>query len=144
MFKVRKEQMAVFEEAAIQNLEERTLDYLAASLPFHSEVLGEIGLREVVRLGRQRAAGYGITAEGGVQRYLLLMFGMGSHFDRDALLPWGSMTRASFASSCPRVLPKRAEPSSAPSATISLRARGARPSSDSRTTVWGPCKRLSP
>jgi hypothetical protein len=88
MFKIRKEQMALFEEAAIRNLEERTVDFLRASVPFHSEVLGETGLREVVRLGRQRAAGYGITAEGGVQRYVLLMFGMGSHFDRDALLPW--------------------------------------------------------
>jgi hypothetical protein len=92
MFKIRKEQMDLFEEAAILNLEERTVDYLRASLPFHSEVHGDIGLREVVRLGRQRAAGYGITAEGDVQRYVLLMFGMGSHFDRDPLLPWAAAT----------------------------------------------------
>ncbi len=88
MLTIRKEQMAVFREPAINDYVKRTVAHLKESFPEKCEALGDLKVREMVQYGIQRAASYGITTEGDVRRYIDLMFMFGSDFDQDPELPW--------------------------------------------------------
>lgn len=82
--------MDVFEQAAVRGFERRTIDHLKEYFPKSCEILGERRLREIIRLGWDKAKGYGVTAESGVRLYVSLMFMLGSHFDADPQLPWAA------------------------------------------------------
>jgi hypothetical protein len=88
MLRVRKEQFEVFEAEAVRNFEEQLIQHLRECAAGHSEVVGAPGLRQVVRLGMERAAKYGLTNRGPVRLYVELMFMCGSDFDTDPQLPW--------------------------------------------------------
>jgi hypothetical protein len=88
MLKIRKEQVEVFEQAAVRNFEEQMVQHLKEFAPRHSEIIGESGVRQVIRLGLERAAKYGLTNRGPVRFYIELMFMFGSDFDTDPQLPW--------------------------------------------------------
>ena len=69
-----------FEDGMVRHLREFN--------PHHCEVIGEAGLREVIRAAIVRAAEYGFTTRGPVRLYLDLIFMFGHDFDTDPLYPW--------------------------------------------------------
>lgn len=88
--RIRREQMEVFEQAAVQGLEQRLFTHLQECFPKHCQVLGEAAIRALIRFGCDRAAHHGFTAEPGQRLYLDLMLLLGSHFDEDPQLPWAA------------------------------------------------------
>ncbi|MBN1843972.1 MAG: hypothetical protein JW883_17055 [Deltaproteobacteria bacterium] len=90
MLKITKEQMEVFEQAAIRNFEDRILEHLNEHFPKQHSMLGEFAARNVIRQGFERAKSYGLTTERNVSLYINLMFMLGSGFDTDLQLPWAA------------------------------------------------------
>ena len=90
MLTIRKEQMAVFREPAINAFVKVVIAHLNKDFPDKCKELGEPKVHAMVRYGIQRAASYRITTEGDVRRYVDLMFRFGSDFDQDPKLPWAS------------------------------------------------------
>jgi hypothetical protein len=90
MLIIRKEQMAVFEQAALKDFEAKMIEYLKEFSPRHCEVLGEPAVRTVIQLGVERAMRYGFTNRGPVRFYIELMFMFGSYFDTDPLMLWAA------------------------------------------------------
>lgn len=88
MLKIRKEQMEIFEQAAIRNFEDEMVQHLKKFSPRHCDVIGEDNVREVIRLGIERGKKYNLTNRGPVRFYIELMFMFGSDFDTDPQLPW--------------------------------------------------------
>lgn len=90
MLTIRKEQMAVFREPAINDYVKRTVVHLNERFREQCEALGEAKVRETVKYGVQRSASYGVTTEGDVRRYIDLMLMFGPDFDQDPELPWAA------------------------------------------------------
>lgn len=88
MLMIREEQMAAFEQAAVRNFARQVYDYLEPFFPDHYQVLGAEPMREVIRLGMERAEPYQLISERDVYRYVSLMFLLGSYFDEDPQWPW--------------------------------------------------------
>ena len=86
--KIRKEQMAALDRAALKAFEDELVRHLQDFDPKHTTVLDEDGVRQVIRLGMERAAKYGLTNRGPIRFYIELMFLFGSDFDTDPWLPW--------------------------------------------------------
>ena len=83
MLTIRKEQMAVFREPAINDYVKRMVVHFKRD--FSGEVRG-VGRREDSRDGQvrhRRTASYGITSEGDVRKYIDLMLMFGLDFDQD-------------------------------------------------------------
>lgn len=90
MLTIRKEQLAVFREPAINDYMKRTVIHLNERFPEKCEALGEAKVQETVKYGIQRSASYGITTEGDVRRYIDLMLMFGPDFDQNPGLPWAA------------------------------------------------------
>lgn len=90
MLRIHSEQRLVFEELTLRRFEDDTVMHLKDFASKHSEVIGEAGVRRVIKLGLTQAKKYGFTNVGPVQLYIELMFLFGSGFDTDPLLPWAS------------------------------------------------------
>lgn len=88
MLKIRDKQIKALEEAALLRFEDELVEHIKEFAPKHSEVIKEEGVREVVRLGMERAKKYDFTKRGSVRFYVELMFMFGSDFDTDFQLPW--------------------------------------------------------
>ena len=58
MLKIRKEQMEVFEQAAIRNFEDEMVQHLKKFSSRHCEVIGEDNVRKVIRMGIERGKKY--------------------------------------------------------------------------------------
>lgn len=82
MFKIRREQKVAFREQALRDFEDRVVGHVERCFPERREVLGEGGVREVIRLGLERAAMHGIVAERDVCKFVDLMLVFGIDFDR--------------------------------------------------------------
>jgi hypothetical protein len=90
MLTIRKEQLEVFDKAAIGQFEAETIQHLMEFSPKHSAALGDPGIRQVVRFGLKEAKKYGFTDRGPVRLYLECMYFFGSYFDQDLQLPWAT------------------------------------------------------
>ncbi|MFC1712435.1 hypothetical protein ACFL6S_02135 [Candidatus Poribacteria bacterium] len=90
MLEIRKEQMEVFEQAAVKNFEDRVIEHLEESFPKRCSALGEARVRGIIRYGWEQAKGYGLISERGVCLYVTLIFALGSGFDADPQLPWAA------------------------------------------------------
>lgn len=88
MLVIRKEQMKIFELDARSKFENKMVQHVKNFTPKHSEILGEDSVREVIRLGMQRAKKYDLTNQGPVSFYIELMLMLGSDFDTDIQYPW--------------------------------------------------------
>jgi hypothetical protein len=99
MLTIRKDQIDALEQSARRRFEDDMVAHIGAFAPRHSEVLGEEGIRRVIRLGMERSAAHGLTLRGPVRFYIESMFMFGSHFDRDPQLPWASEALADGAMS---------------------------------------------
>ena len=83
-------QMDTFRQALEAAFEDRMVSHFREELPDLSAGAGETGLRSAIRLGRERARGYGLGGAASVCSFLTVMFLLGSGFDDDPLLPWAS------------------------------------------------------
>jgi hypothetical protein len=88
MIVIRDEQRKVFEDAALRAFEDEMVEHLKEFTPNHCAILKEAGVRQVIRLGLERAKRHGLTNRGPVRFYIELMFMFGSDFDTDPMLPW--------------------------------------------------------
>jgi len=90
VLKLRRDQMAAFEERALAQFEPRMLAHLRRCFPRQCEALGDSNVREAIRYGIERAGSYDIVAERDVCMYIELMFIFGRDFDTDKRFPWAS------------------------------------------------------
>jgi hypothetical protein len=88
--KIRREQMAAFEDAALQKWEQELAEYARAFAPQQTAVAGEENVRLAIKSVRQRCEYYGFTDRGPFRLFLELVLSFGSGFDTDPLLPWAS------------------------------------------------------
>ncbi len=88
MLVLRKSQMKVFEQVAVQRFEAGLLEHLRTFFPEQAAALGSTQLGRVVRYGLERAESRGLHTERGIYLYLALMFVLGSAFDEDPQLAW--------------------------------------------------------
>jgi len=88
MLIIRKEQMQVFRNVALDNFKRDMLRHFFLVDPFHCNAIGETNVRKVIDLGVDRASTYGINQEETTQFYLAIMFHCGSFFDVDPTLFW--------------------------------------------------------
>ncbi len=87
---IRNEQITTFKHAALENFDQGEAERRKESFPKHCESMGDDALLKMIRLGRERASGYGLKSVRSVRVYLDLMFMLGSHFDNDPQLPWAA------------------------------------------------------
>lgn len=90
MLRISDQQLELFEQAAARNFEDQMVEHLREFTPKHSEILGEDGVRRIIRLGQERAKNYGFVNRGPVRFYIELIFMLGSDFDTDPQLPWAA------------------------------------------------------
>lgn len=90
MLVIRREQIEVMEAVAERDFETELVEHIKLFAPRHSEVVGDEGIRETVRLGLERANRYGFTNRGPVRFFVELMAMFGCDFDTDPLLPWAA------------------------------------------------------
>ena len=90
MLSIRKEQMAVFREPAIEAFVDKMVVHLNKCFPDKCNAMDEPKLRELVKYGIQRAASYKISSERDVCKYVDLMMVFGQDFDQDLKLPWAA------------------------------------------------------
>ena len=90
MARIRPEQIEALEQSAQLRFEDEMVRHLGQFAPGHCRAIGEPAVREVIRLGMQRAGTYGLTRRGPVRFYIELMFLLGSDFDTDPQYPWAS------------------------------------------------------
>jgi hypothetical protein len=90
MFRIRPDQVTVFEEAALRNFEDRMVAHLKNFAPNHSKILSEDEMRLVIRHGMKRAESHRFTSERSIRIYTETMLMLGSGFDADPQLPWAA------------------------------------------------------
>lgn len=91
MLIIRKEQIEAFEQAALENFENKMFAYLEKFFPKNCEVHGETKIREIIRYGIEEAEVHGFTTERDVCLYISLMLMLGHRFYQDPQLPWASI-----------------------------------------------------
>lgn len=87
---IRHEQMEEFRKAAKRNFENEMVAHLAQFSPPLFKAVGEEQMREAIRFGMAKSAGYSFDNRGPVRLYLELMLLLGSHFDTDPQYPWAA------------------------------------------------------
>lgn len=86
--RIRSEQISVLADDVRRRFIEEMLVHLRGFAPRHCQVIGDNAVREVIRLGMERAGARGFTKRGPVRYYIELMFNLGSYFDTDPQFPW--------------------------------------------------------
>lgn len=90
MLKIRREQMKVFEGAALRNFEDEMVAHSKKFSPKMCEVIGDEQVYLAVHSGIDRSLSYGFTNRGPARFFVEMMFLFGSHFDTDPQYPWAS------------------------------------------------------
>lgn len=88
MLIIRNEQKKQLGQVAAKGFEDELVEHLKDFAPRHWEALGPDGVRNVARLGIERAETYGLTNRGPARFYVEMMFLFGSDFDTDPQYPW--------------------------------------------------------
>src|SRR5262245_34621128 len=88
MWKIRPEQAESLRQAGMKEFEDSLVKHLQGFIPKLAAVLGEDGLREVIRYGWERAAGHGWTSGGSIRFDIEMVFLFGAEFDTDPQYPW--------------------------------------------------------
>lgn len=94
MLIIRTAQMAALADDVVVRFDESLAEHLQYFAPHEAQALGRDGLRDVVRLGRQRAAQYEFTDRESIRLYVELMFLLGSGFATDPQYPWAAAALA--------------------------------------------------
>lgn len=87
---IRAEQLKALADDVRRRFEGEMLVHLRGFSPRHCRVIGDDGVREVIRLGLERAGNYRFTKRGPVRYFIELMFNLGSGFDTDPQFPWAA------------------------------------------------------
>ena len=90
MLIIRKEQMEVFGQTALNRFEDEMVLHSQNFSPELCKVLGEEQLRLAVRDAIVRADNYGFTNRGSIRLFIELIFLFGSAFDTDPQYPWSA------------------------------------------------------
>jgi hypothetical protein len=90
MLVVRDVQLQVLSAPARLQFEAEMLAYLRRCYPTDDELLGESGLRSVIRDGQREALSHKFTQPADVRSFITVRLVLGSHFARDPLLPWAA------------------------------------------------------
>jgi hypothetical protein len=90
VLRVRAEQVAVFEQAAVRDFEDRMVAHLRKFAPSHFKFLTEAEVRQVICHGMKRAERHGFASRRSLRIYIELMLMLGSGFDADPQLPWAA------------------------------------------------------
>ncbi len=87
-FRLRNEQIQLFEDIALEEFITKLLAHLREFFPEPCDSLGEIELRQVCRYGARTGKRYGLESEQDLCKYLNLMFVFGWDFDTNPTFPW--------------------------------------------------------
>lgn len=87
---IRREQIEALRAAVRRGFENEMVAHLAQFSPPLFKAVGENQMREAIRLGMARAAGYGFENQGPVRLYLEMMLLFGSDFDTDPQYTWSA------------------------------------------------------
>lgn len=85
---IRASQLDALQQVPVRSFESEMVTHLSVFNPHHARMIGEEGLRQVIRLGLEKAAGFGLTQRGPVRLYLEAMVMLGSDFATDPLYSW--------------------------------------------------------
>jgi hypothetical protein len=88
MWMIRREQLLAMGGLRREAFEVRALAHVWRFFPEPCRSLGELGTRELVRRGIERARGHGFTSERDLCKYLNLVFAFGEDFG--SRLPWAA------------------------------------------------------
>lgn len=104
MLVIRNSQQDVLKLTALKEFEDSRVAHIKKHFPNHYKIMGEECTRRVIRHAIDRAKDYGFTTKRNVSLYLTVMLILGSHFDREILLPWtaGILTEDSSRNSSER------------------------------------------
>ncbi|MEO8125592.1 MAG: hypothetical protein ABI822_00795 [Bryobacteraceae bacterium] len=80
---IRAEQIHTLEEVRMPEFANFMVEHLKDFTPLHSKSLGETGIRELIRLGAERAKGHGFTFRGPVKFYIETAILLGIDFVTD-------------------------------------------------------------
>lgn len=80
--------MAAFRKHQLEKYKKRLCVYFSEEDSFHVYAIGTDNLKKVISLGIKKAGTYGLTQEESVRLYIHLMLFLGSHYDKDPMLPW--------------------------------------------------------
>jgi hypothetical protein len=86
--KIRAAQIDVFESAASPHFADKELARVREAFPRHSGILGDDGVREVVRDGITKARELGFTRQSPVSLFIDLTLLLGRYFHADPQMPW--------------------------------------------------------
>src|SRR5579884_2749962 len=87
---IRDRQLLELTNSAQHGFEDRLLLHIQEFFPVHWRVTGPERMRQVVRLGIAKAAGYGLETQREIYLFVSLMLYLGSSFDTDFQLPWAA------------------------------------------------------
>lgn len=90
MLVIRHDQLAALQGPAVSQFESDMLAHLGLHYPIDRLLLGDDGLRAVVRGGLQKAMAAGFTQSDDLARFVTLSLVLGIGFSDDPLLPWVS------------------------------------------------------
>lgn len=85
---IRNEQKEALAQQVEQSFEDRVVAHLQKCFPDACRALGPAEVRESVRRGITRAAGYGVKVEYDVVRFIDLMYTLCQDFDTNRQTPW--------------------------------------------------------
>src|ERR1700719_491066 len=88
--KIRESQFQAFADGLRIQAENELVAHCHQFAPQSYRAAGENGVRQAVRLGFQRAQGYGFETQDHVRFYVDLMLVLGSDFDSDPQFPWAA------------------------------------------------------
>ena len=74
MFEFRNDQMEAFEDARLPAFENYMVQHLSEFAARHCEIIGEPGVRKVIKLGVQNSAKYGMNLRRSARLHIELMF----------------------------------------------------------------------
>lgn len=103
MLILRQAQMAALNAIILDGFQERATARLLGRFPKRCRIIGETGVRALVRHGVGRAAAHGIEALPDLARYLDVMFTLGRDFDVNPAFPWAAERLSARASATERV-----------------------------------------
>lgn len=90
MLTIRKEQIEVFENIAIQKFYRKLIPHVYEHFPSHAKYLGENAVLAVIENGCKQALSYGFKSERDLCLYSDLTIMVGVGFDTDPQLPWAT------------------------------------------------------
>jgi hypothetical protein len=88
MLRIKKSQMAAYDEVVLEHFVDETVEHVAQHFPSHVKLLGPERTRAVVGYLVRQSRRHGLTTERSMCLYATLAMMLGGNFDRDLHLPW--------------------------------------------------------